>query len=849
MQKHKNTFLFLLALLTTSICLAQKHYLNPHQNCQHLKQQNLQYQQQKTTASIATAMMTAISSAREDSLELMHYDIYLDITDFENRIIEGNCIISLMTKLEGVNEVELDLEALTVEKIEVDGEEVDFRQESPKLYVKLKETASAGQELKVNVFYAGRPQNAAFGGFYFSSNYAYNLGVGIGVAPPNYGRAWFPCFDSFSSRSLYDFHITTKDNHKAFCNGLLQDSSENEDGTATWHWKLSQTIPTYLAAVAVSDYETLESIHQGMEEPILIQLAARAADTTNLKASFIHLPNAIDAFEAAYGVHRFERVGFNVVPFGGGAMEHATNIAYPSFAVDGTLVFEDLMAHEFGHHWWGDLVTCATADDMWLNEGWASYSEQLFMEAVYGREAYLSAVTANHVEVMQYAHIRDGGHYPVSGVPFDLTYGTHVYNKGADVAHTLRGYMGDEAFFRCIKEYLSAFAFQTATSEQFRDFLGECSGFDLQNFFNDWVFNPGYPHFAVDSVVVGFDGNPFTAEVYIRQKLYGAPEFFEHVPMDITFYDTELNTYTETISLNGECDIHSFDLPFYPVMTVLDKDGKISDAMTADQQVIDALGTYDFPDGKMQVTVNQIADSSLLRIEHHWAAPDRMENAPDGVIFSPNRYWKVDGIRFNLFLASATIEYNGAATLNGGYLDNDLMTGSENALTLYHRASSADEWQEVSGLTQDIGSSTTDRRGTFTINNLQFGEYTLAFLDNNRTDPITTSIPECLVTNIQTTPFQTKNPQAYFQVFPNPMDKENLELTIRFLQSNFNSSATAKNRVLRVYHSNGSLLQSMEFEGKNEVSLSTVDWEKGVYFLQVLEDGELMGVERVLVVE
>ncbi len=164
-------------------------------------------------------------------------------------------------------------------------------------------------------------------------------------------------------------------------------------------------------------------------------------------------------------------------------MEHATNIAYPSFAVDGTLVFEDLMAHEFGHHWWGDLVTCETADDMWLNEGWASYSENLFMEAVYGREAYLDAVIFNQIEVMQYAHIQDGAHYPVSGVPFDVTYGRHVYNKGADVAHTLRGYMGDEAFFRCIREYLDAFAFQTANSEQFRDFLGECSGFDLDDFF------------------------------------------------------------------------------------------------------------------------------------------------------------------------------------------------------------------------------------------------------------------------------------------------------------------------------------------------------------------------------
>ncbi|MGB0931651.1 MAG: M1 family metallopeptidase, partial [Chitinophagales bacterium] len=520
MQK---TILLIFASLISTLCFAQKHYLG----CQHFKQ--AQQTQVNSLHQVSTAK-AAIADAREDSLGITNYDISLNITDFTNRIIEGNCKIRMFTKVNDIQQIELDLEGLTVEKVEIDGEPVMFTQESPKLYIDLLGSIAAGKFLEMNVFYAGRPKNVSFGGFYFNPNYAYNLGVGIGVDPPNYGRAWFPCFDNFSTRSIYSFHITTLENHKALCNGLLDGFDENEDGTKTWHWTLHQSIPTYLASVAVSDYETLESTHEGIYDPIMIQLAARAADTTNLKASFVHLPDAIDAFEAAYGKHRFDKVGFCVVPFGGGAMEHATNIAYPTFAVDGTLIFEDLMAHEFGHHWWGDLVTCETADDMWLNEGWASFSEHLFMEAVYGREAYLSSIVANHVEVMQYAHIRDGAHYPVSGVPFEVTYGSHVYSKGADVAHTLRGYMGDEAFFRCIQEYLSAFAFKTANSEQFRDFLSECSGFDLTDFFNDWVFNAGFPHFAVDEIVVGFDGNPFTAEVSIRQKVYAAPDFFEHVP-------------------------------------------------------------------------------------------------------------------------------------------------------------------------------------------------------------------------------------------------------------------------------------------------------------------------------
>ncbi|MEZ4888814.1 MAG: M1 family aminopeptidase [Chitinophagales bacterium] len=820
MQKIR--FICLLCLIS-NLCLAQKHYLD----CQNFKQT-----QAETLQSIA-AKTTAMADAREDSFGITHYDISLDVTDFENRIIAGNCKILMFTKVNDIQRIELDLESLLVEKVEINGEPATFTQQSPKLYIDLKGSFAAGQFLEVNVFYAGKPQSVSFGGFYFSSNYAYNLGVGIGVDPPNYGRAWFPCFDTFSSRSIYDFHITTIESHKAFCNGLLEGFDTNENGTKTWHWKLYQSIPTYLASVAVADYETLESVHVGAYDPILIQLAARAADTTNLKISFEHLPNAIDAFEAAYGKHRFDKVGFSIVPFGGGAMEHATNIAYPTFAIDGTLVFEDLMAHEFGHHWWGDLVTCETADDMWLNEGWASFGEHLFMEAVYGKEAYLSSVVANHIEVMQYAHIRDGGHYPVSGVPFDITYGSHVYSKGADVAHTLRGYMGDEAFFRCIREYLSAFAFKTATSEQFRDFLAECSGFDLDDFFNDWVFNAGFPHFAIDSIVVGFDGNPFTADVYIRQKLYAAPDFFEQVPMDITFYDTNMNMQTEKIWLNGECDIHSFDLPFYPVMTVLDIDQKISDAVTENQQMISTTGVYDFENAKMQVTVNQIADSTLLRIEHHWAAPDRMKNAPEGLVFSPNRYWKVDGIRYNLFLASATIAYNGAATLNGGYLDNDLMGGgSESALQVYYRASPANEWQKVTGVSQDTQGNSNDRRGSFTINNLQFGEYTLAFFDNNRTDPIVTSNPTCMFTDIEDKSPRPKA-ESFLTIHPNPFHDK---FTVSLKDEYFNAGKLD----FRVYSTFGKLmLEKLSSTSVFELDMSHLP--VGVYYYWAkLENGKVM---------
>jgi len=211
------------------------------------------------------------------------------------------------------------------------------------------------------------------------------------------------------------------------------------------------------------------------------------------------------------------------------------------------------------------------------------------------------------------------------------------------------------------------------------------------------------------------------------------------------------------------------------------------------------------------------------------------------VIFSPNRYWKVDGIRYNLFLASAKIDYNGSASLNGGFLDNDLFSGSESALTVYYRASSADEWAEVNSVSQDTQGSSTDRRGNFIINNLQFGEYTLAFVDMNRTDPISTSNPECILTDIEGESLQQN---TYFQLFPNPASKQNDLLTLRFLKSNNNK------KTIRVYQTNGQLLQEeMVTQGTEAHSISLQNWSNGVYLLQVFEGERLMGVERFFVVD
>ena len=174
---------------------------------------------------------------------------------------------------------------------------------------------------------------------------------------------------------------------------------------------------------------------------------------------------------------------YNCVPFNGGAMEHACNISYPLFAIDGTLDREDLMAHELAHHWWGNNITCKTQEDMWINEGWASYSEKLFNEYVYGKARYRQKVEETHRNVLQFAHITDGSVLPVSGVDHGNTYGRHVYRKGADIAHTLRFYMGDTAFFKAIKSIMSTNNFGNMDSKELMDSFQTFTPTDLSHFY------------------------------------------------------------------------------------------------------------------------------------------------------------------------------------------------------------------------------------------------------------------------------------------------------------------------------------------------------------------------------
>ena len=657
--------------------------------------------------------------------DIVKYDISISNIDYSLKTITGSTEITYTTSSQPLPDLRLSLLTMTIDSVvHATSGSLNYNYNDTNLVITLTATINSGDTDSVTIYYHGAPKTdpSNWGGFYFSGTYAFNLGVGFDSDPHCFGRAWFPCNDIFTDRARYRFHINTPSNYKAFCNGLLTGTDSISPGTLRWNWEFTQEIPTYLASMAVAPYTTWQRNFQG----IPVEIAAVPTDTANVSSTFTRLDSSIYHYINAYGPYRYDKVGYCLIPFNSGAMEHASSIHIGRAFVNGSLSYETLWMHELSHMWWGDWVTCETAGDMWLNEGFASFNEGYLTEKFYGTQAYRNWHRSNLRPVLQAAHITDGGYLPLINIPHEHTYGPTVYNKGASIVHTLRNYMGDSLFFAGCKAYMNNKGNQNATSYDLRDQLSTATGIDLTRFFDDWVFTPGFPHFSIDSVVF-LPGGLNHYFVYTRQKTKGNSHLYS-MPVQITLSDYYSDT-TFTVIMDSATNVYHFATPNNIEWFTIDKNDLMADAVTADEKRVTAAGITAFSETAININVQQTGgDTSIVRIEHHWVSADPFKTAQSGIRVSDYHYWKVDGLLKPGFHSKATFPYNGTASISAGYMDNTLITGTEDSLVLLYRSGTADDWHIVTSVVKNTGNK-FDKIGNFIIDTLKIGEYAWGYID------------------------------------------------------------------------------------------------------------------------
>lgn len=770
------------------------------------------------SAAMASSMYNSVENKRSDTIDVIKYTINLDITDFSNQKIKGNTVIRLAPKLNSQNHVCLDLLKMTVDSIKVLSNLITYSYNDTLLIANLPTIINTVDTIDLTVYYHGVPQGdpAGWGGFSFNGNYAYNLGVGFGAKPHNYGRVWFPCFDNFVEKSRYEFNIITDPLKSAYCNGYLV-SDNTASGKRTRSWKLDQQIPSYLASVAVADYAQVNMNIAALNGNLPAIIAARASDTTAVKNGFVHLPNAVQGFENYYGPYVWNRVGYCLVPFNSGAMEHATNISYPQAAT--AITYEsELMAHELSHHWWGDLMTCETQEDMWLNEGMASYSERLFLEWTYDYQRYIDEVKTVHDDIVKYIHLREKGFRAISGIPHQYTYGDHVYKKGADVAHTLRSYMGDAAFFNGLKYVLQQKAYKNMNSIEFRDLLQTSSGQNLTSFFDNWVLNGGWPHFSIDSVKTVPTAGLYQNIVYVKQKLFGAPSLYTDVPLEITFMNSLWQKEVKQISMSGAVGVFTLQTAIAPLYAGINVDSKISDAISSEYKTIKTNASINYTLGRALLIVsNKGIDSSFVRIEHNFAAPDPFKNNPGNFRLNTQHYWKIDGILSSGFISKLRLNYDGNKSTSGNsYLDTCLTKINGDSIILLYRKNAADDWKEVKHYTKfKIGTKT----GFCTADTVKLGEYVFA----NGKSSVLAGLRE------------SEKPADQLLVFPNPATNV-LSITVTNVKTDSFS-------LIQIHDIQGKLVKQLD-KISNENQVDIHEMAAGTYIVSLVHKGKIVSKTR-----
>ncbi|HPO55927.1 MAG TPA: M1 family metallopeptidase [Ignavibacteriaceae bacterium] len=408
----------------------------------------------------------------QKKLDILHYDLDI-LADHRNKIIYGTAVLTATGQADSI--VLNFFDNMDILRVALNGAETLFSEYGNKIYIQ--EKIKTGDTVAVSVTYRGTPVMEGHTSFIFGEINTNPLMYTINE--PMSASRWFPSNDLPTDKALLDIKITADSGLVSVSNGKLI-GVYPKGSKKTYHWQTKYPISTYLISVNISDYAHFTDTYTGLRnEKMELHYFPVKEHQKEAMIDWEDHPAMIRVFAELFGEYPFidEKYGVTEFLWMNGALEHQTITSIGYKLVTGRKYFNDILVHELAHQWWGNAVGPASWKDIWLNEGFATYSEALYDEALYGKGALFANM--NRIYSIHFA----GTLYD----PPEL-FGRMVYDKGAWVLHMLRNEIGDLYFFRLLREYYQKYKYKNASTFDFIALAKEVSEMDLDWFFDQWVF-------------------------------------------------------------------------------------------------------------------------------------------------------------------------------------------------------------------------------------------------------------------------------------------------------------------------------------------------------------------------
>ncbi len=480
------------------------------------------------------SFFTSPADSAGQGVDILHYDVHLE-PNFETGFLQGECRISLrITASLPKNRLYFNLQDLQVDSALVGETRLPFFVRNSYLILLLSDGISAADTFSVRIFYHGFPTNDGFGGYFSSPKIVYTVGEGLFTQPPSMTHRWLPCVDRPDDKATLAMHVRVPQGISVGSNGVQQKAVPLGDALQEVGWREDFPIATYLFSIGAARFVRFKQIYVTTKgDSIPIEYFIFPEDSLIARADVQNLPDMLEFFSEKFGPYPFKKYGMLEAPMQG-AMEHQTLTTISDRLITGDRRYEGVVAHELAHQWWGDCVTLSDWGEIWLNEGFATYSDALYTEHAYGEKAFRKKM--HQFAFLYFREDEQVGRFPI--VNPRKMWGHTVYEKGAWVLHMLRGVVGDARFFEILRGYRRAHAYKNATIADFQSVAETVYGSALDWFFHEWLFEAGYPTYTFQWESRPLPDGPVSVRVQIRQIQTLAPLFKMPVTLRFEFADS-----------------------------------------------------------------------------------------------------------------------------------------------------------------------------------------------------------------------------------------------------------------------------------------------------------------------